>query len=63
MLFFIIHRRLQELLEHEDADLTKQHLSKLVYMEAVIKEVLRMYPPAPIIARKVDKDVKLNRYL
>ena len=51
------------MLEHEDDDLTRQDLPKLVYMEAVIKETMRMYPPVPLIARRVDKDVKLSRYL
>uniref|UniRef100_A0A336LGQ1 CSON014232 protein n=1 Tax=Culicoides sonorensis TaxID=179676 RepID=A0A336LGQ1_CULSO len=32
---------------------------EMKYLERVIFETLRMYPPVPIIARKVNQDVKL----
>lgn len=32
---------------------------EMKYLERVIFETLRMYPPVPIIARKVNEDVKL----
>ncbi|KAF9796121.1 hypothetical protein SFRURICE_013585 [Spodoptera frugiperda] len=38
---------------------TAEDLSKLKYMGAVIKETLRLYPPGPILLRKVDNDVVL----
>ncbi|XP_041971508.1 probable cytochrome P450 313a4 isoform X3 [Aricia agestis] len=38
---------------------TIDHLSKLTYLDAVIRETLRLYPPVPLIARKVDEDVEL----
>nr|XP_034837116.1 cytochrome P450 4V2-like [Maniola hyperantus] len=46
----------------KDRDVTKQDLSELVYLEAVLKETIRMYPLAPIIARKLDQDIKLRNY-
>ncbi|XP_069363039.1 cytochrome P450 4V2-like isoform X3 [Maniola hyperantus] len=46
----------------EDRDVTKQDLSQLVYLEAVLKETIRMYPLAPIIARKLDQDIRLRNY-
>lgn len=36
-------------------------LLHLKYTEAVIKETLRMYPPAPLVLRKIDKDIILRK--
>ncbi|XP_073963403.1 cytochrome P450 4c3-like [Choristoneura fumiferana] len=43
-------------------DLDKEDITKLVYTEAVIKEALRISPVTPIIARDVEKEVKLKNY-
>ncbi|XP_021203627.1 cytochrome P450 4V2 isoform X1 [Bombyx mori] len=46
----------------DNKDVTKDVLPKLVYLEAVIKETLRMYSVVPAIARKTDIDLKLKNY-
>lgn len=38
-------------------------MAKLVYMDQVIKETLRMYPSAPFILRKLQDDVKIGNYI
>ncbi|KAH9645407.1 hypothetical protein HF086_000025 [Spodoptera exigua] len=38
-----------------------EDLPRLKYLDAVIRETLRMYPPVPIIARKIDKEITLPR--
>ncbi|XP_021197354.3 cytochrome P450 4C1 [Helicoverpa armigera] len=57
-----MYQELQEVLEDEDRDINKHDLPKLVYMKAVIKETLRLYPPAPRFARTSNIDVKLKNY-
>ncbi|KAJ8709641.1 hypothetical protein PYW08_009645 [Mythimna loreyi] len=57
-----IFDELQEVFQHDDTDITKENLQKLVYLEAVIKESMRLYPVVPIVARKVDVEVKLKNY-
>ena len=32
------------------------------YLERVIMETLRLYPPVPTIARQVFEDIKLGKY-
>ncbi|XP_069363029.1 cytochrome P450 4V2-like isoform X2 [Maniola hyperantus] len=44
----------------DDRDVTKQDLSQLVYLEAVLKETMRIYPLVPFIMRYLDQDVKLR---
>jgi cytochrome P450 len=35
-------------------------LSEMKYLERVIKESLRLYPSAPIVGRKLNKDVNMG---
>ncbi|CAH0597836.1 unnamed protein product [Chrysodeixis includens] len=51
---------IQEVLGDGDRDVEKTDLSKLVYLEAVLKESMRVFTIGPVIARKLDRDVKLR---
>ncbi|XP_062532239.1 cytochrome P450 4V2 [Bombyx mori] len=55
-----IYEELQQVLGSDDV--TKQNLSSLVYLEATIKETMRLYPIAPVVSRVTDCDVKLSKY-
>ncbi|KAJ8715372.1 hypothetical protein PYW07_009854 [Mythimna separata] len=56
----LLHVRIQEILG-EERDVEKSDLMKLVYLEAVLKESMRFYTIVPVVARKVDRDVKLSK--
>jgi len=45
---------------NSDRDCTFADTLEMKYMERVIFETLRMYPPVPVIARKVNQDVRLS---
>ncbi|KAJ8732336.1 hypothetical protein PYW08_015066 [Mythimna loreyi] len=54
-----VYQELQEVFGDSTRPIAAEDLPRLKYMDAVIRETLRLYPPVPIIARKVDKDVTL----
>lgn len=45
----------------EEESVTREHLSKLIYLEAAIKEAVRLYPIGPIVAREATTDIQLGR--
>ncbi|PZC83859.1 hypothetical protein B5X24_HaOG200059 [Helicoverpa armigera] len=54
-----VYEELQGVFGDSDRPVTPEDLPSLKYLEAVIKETLRMYPPVPFIVRQVQKDVTL----
>ncbi|RVE52790.1 hypothetical protein evm_002663 [Chilo suppressalis] len=56
------YQEIQEVFEGSDRDVDKHDLCKLVYLEAVLKESIRMYTIVPVVARKLDRNVQLKKY-
>ncbi|KAI8423182.1 hypothetical protein MSG28_014231 [Choristoneura fumiferana] len=57
----IQERIFEEILEVlGDRDVEKQDLPKLVFLEAVLKETMRLYPIAPFVGRRLTEDVQLK---
>ncbi|CAH2233297.1 cytochrome P450 4C1-like [Pararge aegeria] len=52
-----VYEELQEVLG--DSERCLDNLAKLKYLDAVVKETLRLYPPAPVTVRRCDKDLEL----
>lgn len=68
LLLLGIHQKEQEMVIDElkslfdtvDSDVTYEHLSKLNYLERVIKETLRLFPAAPFMARTNEAEIQLR---
>ncbi|XP_075549779.1 cytochrome P450 4V2-like isoform X2 [Dermacentor variabilis] len=45
-----------------ERDVTIDDMKQLKYMECVVKESMRIYPPVPLIARNVDEDMQVGEY-
>lgn len=66
-LYFIAkHEDVQEKLRNEvesafadTEELTKQSIKELTFLEAVVKEALRLIPVGPIISRQLDEDLQI----
>ncbi|KAF9422810.1 hypothetical protein HW555_001594 [Spodoptera exigua] len=54
-----VYQECKDVFGDSNLPVTAEELSRLKYMGAVIKETLRLYPPGPILLRKVDNDVVL----
>ena len=47
----------------DTVEVTYNNFSKLVYLNAVIKETLRLFPPVAIVSRVLEKDFTFNEYI
>ncbi|KOB58062.1 Cytochrome CYP341A13, partial [Operophtera brumata] len=56
---FKLFPQLRDVFGDTDRPLEKEDLMKLSYLERVVKESLRLFPPVPFIIRKVLEDTKL----
>jgi cytochrome P450 family 4 len=54
------YQEIKRIFGDSDRPATFADTLEMKYLERVIFETLRMYPPVPIIARKVNQDVKLS---
>lgn len=46
-----------------DADITLEDLKELKYFDRVLKEIQRLYPPVPFIARSVAQNIKIGEHI
>lgn len=44
-------------------DITQEDLRKLKYLDACAKEAMRLFPPIPIIGRRLETDMKMGDYV
>ncbi|XP_077560928.1 cytochrome P450 4V2-like [Haemaphysalis longicornis] len=45
-----------------DTPITNEELKDLTYMDCVLKEALRLYPPVPVVSRTLRKDISIGKY-
>lgn len=50
------------MLRDSNRDVTKEHLSQLKYLEAVLKESMRLCPVVPMTGRIITEDMQLSMY-
>ncbi|XP_050557104.1 cytochrome P450 4V2 [Spodoptera frugiperda] len=54
-----VYKELVEVFGDSDRPVTAEDLPQLKYLDAVVRESLRLYPPVPVVVRKIEKDLEL----
>uniref|UniRef100_A0A131Z278 Cytochrome p450 4v2 n=1 Tax=Rhipicephalus appendiculatus TaxID=34631 RepID=A0A131Z278_RHIAP len=58
-----VHEEIDDIFaEDMERDVTAEDIKQMKYLECVVKESMRLYPPVPLIARDVDEDMKVGEY-
>lgn len=55
-----VFEELQEVFDSADEEVSEEKLSKLIYLEMVIKESMRFWQSVPFFARYLNKDMELG---
>lgn len=45
-----------------ERDVEKHDFVNLVYLEAVVKETLRIFPVVPLVGRRTNVEIKLSKF-
>ncbi|XP_068899935.1 cytochrome P450 4C1-like isoform X1 [Tenebrio molitor] len=58
-----IQEELDSIFGHSDRIVTLEDVNRMYYLERVVKETMRLFPPAPFLRRSVDEDIKLDSHV
>lgn len=57
-----VYDEIYNILGDGDQTITIEDTTKLVYLEQVLKETLRLFPVGPVLLRQLQDDVKISMY-
>lgn len=57
-----VFEELEVIFNGSDRPATLEDLNEMKYLERVIKETMRLYPPVPMVGRLMSEDVQLDEY-
>ncbi|KAJ6644110.1 Cytochrome P450 4c3 [Pseudolycoriella hygida] len=58
-----VREEMNECVGDDVTELTSEHLARLCYLDMVIKESLRLYPPGPFTGRQLLEDAQIGDYI
>jgi cytochrome P450 family 4 len=57
-----VYDEIYSVLGDSDRDVTPDDIYRFKYLEMVLKETLRLFPPGAIFSRIINENVKLSEY-
>lgn len=57
-----VYDEIYNVLGDDDQTISIEDTTKLVYLEQVLRETLRLYPVGPVLLRQLQDDVKISKY-
>lgn len=58
-----VYDEIYNVLGDSDQTITIEDTTKLVYLEQVLRETLRLYPVGPLLLRQLQDDVKIGEQI
>lgn len=55
-----LFEELRSVFDSQNEETTYDHLQRLTYLDRILKEVMRLFPSAPLIARVTRADIPLS---
>lgn len=56
-------QELEDIFGNSDRPVTYEDVQNMEYIDRVIRETCRLYPPVPFIAKQPTTDIELGKYL
>lgn len=56
-----VFEEIKSVLPNQNSDVTFEQIKDLQFLDLVVKETMRIFPPVPFVTRRVTEDIKIGK--